>query len=334
MAGGSRAGRALQVAAALLLAELPAALRLRQRAANQSAPQPPAELRAVLPMVTFGAQAHWCNSPYSSVGVVAKPAAEFDAYWRLMVPSILHALGRRSVLTGDYYQFGVAQGWSMSLLRDHFPGRKMWGFDSFRGLPGDQGAKNHPAWHRGAYSSGGVPPTLVAQLGGPDYAEMIPGFYNVSLTPTLAVERGMRTAQYVDVDVDLYVSAHQALDWLFAQKLVTPGTLIGYDDWWPISCMDLRGDPLRSGEGLAHAQVARKYAVEFACVGGPCAMPANLTQCSIFGNYAPIFLVVSVGERADTGFRMTAAQRLAWMQGSQFCQQQHAQFGKYASPGA
>ena len=42
-----------------------------------------------------------------------------------------------------------------------------------------------------------------------DNTHVIPGFFNESLTPGLAVARGMRPALYVDIDVDLYSQAPQ-----------------------------------------------------------------------------------------------------------------------------
>ena len=41
----------------------------------------------------------------------------------------------------------------------------------------------------------------------------------------------MRPALYVDIDVDIYISSYQALDWLCKHKLIRRGTIIGYDDW-------------------------------------------------------------------------------------------------------
>ena len=58
---------------------------------------------------------------------------------------------------------------------------------------------------------------------------LVPGFYNESLTPTLA--RTAPVALYVDINCDLYISTYQALDWLCANRLVVPGTIIGYDDF-------------------------------------------------------------------------------------------------------
>ena len=56
------------------------------------------------------------------------------------------------------------------------------------------------------------------------------GFFNESLTPSLAVKLGR--AAIIDVDSDIYISAYQALDWVFANRLAGVGTLVVYDDWY------------------------------------------------------------------------------------------------------
>ena len=133
--------------------------------------------------------------------------------------------------------------------------RRFWGFDSFQGLPPDApAASNRTGRGATSYSSmvgaaGAFGPqsfSVAALLKLTSQEAMmvrldrylrdtrfkwIPGFFNESLTPGLAQERGMRPALYVDIDVDIYISSYQALDWLCKHKLIRRGTIIGYDDW-------------------------------------------------------------------------------------------------------
>ena len=37
-------------------------------------------------------------------------------------------------------------------------------------------------------------------------------------------------ALLIDVDVDLYISCMQCMDWMFANGLIVPGTVVYYDD--------------------------------------------------------------------------------------------------------
>ena len=66
----------------------------------------------------------------------------------------------------------------------------------------------------------------------------------------------MRPALLVDVDVDLYISALQTLDWMFAQGLIVVGTVVYYDDVSVIKAA-------QGGELRAHEEMTAKYRVEW-----------------------------------------------------------------------
>lgn len=51
------------------------------------------------------------------------------------------------------------------------------------------------------------------------HAELIKGFFSDSLTPTLKAERQMKPALLIDVDVDLYISCLQCMDWMLANEV-------------------------------------------------------------------------------------------------------------------
>ena len=80
-------------------------------------------------------------------------------------------------------------------------------------------------------------------------------------------------------------------------RIIVPGTMVGYDDWWVLPCG--KGNealsPLDVGEGRAHAEMAIKYDVEFMCAAGPCAMPKS-SGCDKHNTWGPIFVVLSIGK--------------------------------------
>ena len=83
----------------------------------------------------------------------------------------------------------------------------------------------------------------------------------------------------------LPASRTEALDWLFTNHLARAGTVIGYDDWWTIPCWNFRrtrhrliSSPLLVGEGLAHAEIARRHGVVFRCIAGPCKAPPSVRR--------------------------------------------------------
>ena len=93
--------------------------------------------------------------------------------------------------------------------------------------------------------------------------QLIRGFFSESLTPSLAASRGMKPALLVDVDVDLYISAYQCLDWMFTHRLIVPGTVVYYDDVEDVKAED-------GGELAAHEEMTAKYNVNWRKVHDSC----------------------------------------------------------------
>jgi len=245
---------------------------------------------------------------------------------RKMLPQ--GSAARATALGGDVYAFGVAQGQSMRVLHGIFPDNKLLGFDGFKGLPKEDVAQKLEQWYAGNFRAKMAAEKVVESAGGPEFARVVMGFFNESLTNDLA--KAMRPAAYVDVDCDLHVSTYDALDWLFAHRIARVGTIIGYDDWWTIACNKHHGSepetgsPLVSGEGLAHVEMAKKYGVVFKCVAGPCEPVPDLTKCHRNNNWGPIFVVAAVGApEGNHGFEFTAEQELHWMENSQICRNMH-----------
>jgi hypothetical protein len=219
------------------------------------------------------------------------------------------------VSTGHVYEFGVYKGRSMRDLQTILKPVFTWGFDSFQGLPKDTAEPDKMAqWSEGAFSAD--PREELNRSIGVNKVGFVEGFYDKSLTDGLVHERGMRPAQYIGIDCDLYESTQVVLDWAFRAGIAIVGTLIGYDDFWVIPCVDGESHPLASGEGRAHREISQKYDVEFACVAGPCTSSINFTRweaidrrgrkesrCGAHATWGPIFVVVSIGKgRGTHGF--------------------------------
>jgi hypothetical protein len=193
----------------------------------------------------------------------------------------------------------------------------VWGFDSFVGLGEEDPEVSRYAktsvsstWTRGAYSASAalhLPPsyalaeTITRHISGTKFKKdpfaqrlsFVSGFYNETLTRTLARERGMRPAIYIDIDVDQYLPTKQALRWLFQSGLIANGTLIGYDDFG--------NTPMWvAGESRAHIEIAHEFNVAFQLHSSECATfckySAGSNPCG-GNNFHPIFRVLSVGRR-------------------------------------
>jgi len=132
-----------------------------------------------------------------------------------------------------WLEFGVWTGRSLSMIgkRSKALGRtgKVFGFDSFRGLPEDwRNGSLGEAWAKrwtakGAFDLGGKPPDFFVD---PEVAEFVVGWFNESLPDFLA--REAEPISFVHIDSDLYSSAATVL------ALITPrlhsGAVIVFDE--------------------------------------------------------------------------------------------------------
>ena len=162
---------------------------------------------------------------------------------------------------GDSYHFGIYKGEGVARFIDKAKAvgklpRRVWGFDTFSGFP------ETPVEQLGKYAAGGfdardalnVESAADAMRAVEDSLRnsrvvLLRGAFADVLTTGLVSLSGMRPACVVDVDCDLYQGAKDALEWLIANWLIVPGTIIYYDDWSAFP----EGD---GGESLAHDEVA------------------------------------------------------------------------------
>jgi hypothetical protein len=107
----------------------------------------------------------------------------------------LDALAELDVAEGDILEFGVFKGESLRLIAERFPGRRIFGFDSFEGLPEDW-------WTRPK----GTFQTDVPRL---DHVAMVKGMF--ADTVPRFVETWSGTAAIVHVDCTLYRSTMDCL---------------------------------------------------------------------------------------------------------------------------
>ena len=114
---------------------------------------------------------------------------------------------------------------------------------------------------------------------------LVAGYYNESLTPQLG--RSARPALFADFNCDLYSSTVTAQRWLFAHRLLRPGAIVSYDDWF--------NTPFGSGESGAHVDIAREHRVHYTHLGAKFAQGPGVACKLVF------FRIESVGVRAHPG---------------------------------
>ena len=152
------------------------------------------------------------------------------------------------LIPGDIYEFGVYSGVSVDNILEVYTKHnqkdiRIWGFDSFEGLPEETKDKNDAfyksLWSEGEFSSCDyldvddpqkaakiIEDQLKAKYPGFDI-KMIIGFF----CDSLSIDEKYKPASLIDIDVDIYTSAVEALDFCWNNKLFQVGTLIYYDDW-------------------------------------------------------------------------------------------------------
>lgn len=141
---------------------------------------------------------------------------------------------------GNYFEFGVWNGDSLLILwkvlklmdLDKEADFRLYGFDSFEGLPAPQGeADHHPMVAAGSFNSQGADYVAdrLQKAGCPrDKVHLVPGFFESSLTEGIKEELGRPRATFVNVDVDYYSSTSQALFWI--ESLLVDGSIVFFDD--------------------------------------------------------------------------------------------------------
>lgn len=161
-----------------------------------------------------------------------------------------------------FMEFGVWSGTSISNFRDLYKGlipsyeKKLYGFDSFVGLPEETHDKNNPLeWFAGQYTSNGVVPSLP----NPDDFLFIEGWFSDVLTDDFARSIITEKVGLLHLDCDIYTSTYQVLDFMFKHELLTSGSILMYDDWGGHYSTVGEGREYDAGQGLAHADIMKKY---------------------------------------------------------------------------
>lgn len=194
-------------------------------------------------------------------------------YWHQLIPKLC----KKSSNLQDVYQFGVATGGTLKDLVRLFSDTRIEvtqfnGFDTFTGMPLETlESITNPTWaepgvfdqriFRGLDSATEVVAEIKTEISELSNipVNLIIGEFESSLAKIDLVQEKFKPAIYVDIDVDFYTGAFQALDFMFANKLILPGTVIGYDDWGGTKGWQL----MHSGESRAHKEITLKYKVKY-----------------------------------------------------------------------
>jgi hypothetical protein len=80
----------------------------------------------------------------------------------------------------------------------------------------------------------------------------ISGYFSESLNFVNYLKYGLKQASFINIDVDLYTSTIEVLEFCYLYGLMNRGTVIRYDDWaW------------KDGNERAHNDIIAKYNIKF-----------------------------------------------------------------------
>jgi O-methyltransferase len=184
------------------------------------------------------------------------PTEELERAYRRAVVYLRDDTGHS---VGDYLEFGVYRGDSLLCMdrirRELGMSFRLFGFDSFEGLPALEAGDEDLGWPPGAYRSSYKRTQKRLEEAGLDRedAVLVKGWYKETLTPELVRRHNLVKASTIMVDCDLYSSAQTALE--FCAPLITDEAIVFFDDWDGGAGLADRGE----GEARAFAEFLQHH---------------------------------------------------------------------------
>jgi hypothetical protein len=120
--------------------------------------------------------------------------------------------------SGMVLEFGVFSGKSINRIASQMPGRRVYGFDSFEGLPETW----RPGFGQGAFRRADLPAVV-------DNVDLKVGWFDSTL-PSFVASNPHEPLALLHVDCDLYSSTKTIFAYL--AKRIVPGTIIVFDEYF------------------------------------------------------------------------------------------------------
>lgn len=137
---------------------------------------------------------------------------------------------------GDYLEFGVCHGTSMScmnrvLKETGLTNVRLFGFDSFEGMPEAAAHEDEGTWQPGEFASDLHTTKAYLTKSGIDWNKtfLFKGWFSETLTDEVIQTHQIRKASLIMIDCDIYSSSKEALN--FCAPLIKDQTIIFFDDW-------------------------------------------------------------------------------------------------------
>lgn len=205
--------------------------------------------------------------------------------WRRNIMDIVindyNTFDKEDLKNFDIYEFGVFRGDSMVELSALFNKHKIHvnkfhGFDVFSGMPKETAEPIfQESWDPDilpdefnvmSYDETLKTPEECAEVvrekaqhvldmgNNPTKVNVVAGL----VEETLSKQEDLKPAFYVDFDLDIYSPTKYAFNYLMENKLIVPGTIIGYDDWGGTP----EFDDFKYGESRAHKEIIDEWGIK------------------------------------------------------------------------
>jgi hypothetical protein len=150
--------------------------------------------------------------------------------------AVMHLKDRFGDDIGDYLEFGVCHGSSMACMHDVLGATgvtktRLFGFDSFEGLPPEADHQDDGFFSRGQFDSDINFTRRLLTRRGIDWERtfLIRGWFRDTCSPALAEYYSIRKVGVVMIDCDICSAATEALE--FVAPLLAEQSVIVFDDW-------------------------------------------------------------------------------------------------------
>jgi hypothetical protein len=124
----------------------------------------------------------------------------------------------KSTPEGDIFEFGVFSGYSINKFAHLSPNSKIYGFDSFEGLP-----EEWQGYHYFDFNRDGIMPKVDSNV------SLVKGWFCDSIPPFMEKYDG-RGLKLLHIDCDLYSSTKDVLSGL--ESYITKGLIIVFDEYF------------------------------------------------------------------------------------------------------
>jgi len=167
-------------------------------------------------------------NPRGGITLINELEPKYAIAWR--------RLQRMEVVLGDYLEFGVSRGKSIACMHRvvkqlNLNTVRLFGFDSFQGMPPHAAWEDHGTWKPGQFASTQEATTAFLNQHDIDWGKtsLIKGWFDETLTTETMEKFGMRKASVITIDCHLYSATKAALN--FSKPLIEDFAVIFFSDW-------------------------------------------------------------------------------------------------------